>query len=211
MARQRHGSGRSPQNHSLVIQEAARLLATGEAQDFTSAKRKAAQHLGLNDQRLSLDNLEIEQALQEYQRLFLADRHDAHLRRLRETALKAMRLLAPFQPRLTGPVLSGSAGPHAVIHLHLFADHGEAVALYLMEQHIPFGHAERRVRLTRERSANYPLYRFEAGVDTLELTVFPLMGLRQAPLSPVDGRPMPRADAAAVEQLLEKGAHSSAG
>jgi hypothetical protein len=34
--------------------------------------------------------------------------------------------------------------------------------------------------------------------------VFPLDGIRQAPVSPVDGRPMRRADAAELETLLEQ-------
>jgi hypothetical protein len=32
--------------------------------------------------------------------------------------------------------------------------------------------------------------------------VFPLDGIRQAPVSPVDGRPMRRADTAEIEALL---------
>jgi len=36
----------------------------------------------------------------------------------------------------------------------------------------------------------------------IEATVFPFDGIRQAPISPVDGRPMRRADARALREML---------
>ena len=39
--------------------------------------------------------------------------------------------------------------------------------------------------------------------SAIEATVFPVDGVRQAPISPIDGRPMRRADAQAVRELLE--------
>ena len=39
----------------------------------------------------------------------------------------------------------------------------------------------------------------------MHVTVFPLDGIRQAPVSPVDGKPMRRADADEVEVLLAEG------
>ena len=38
----------------------------------------------------------------------------------------------------------------------------------------------------------------------IEATVFPPEGIRQAPVSPVDGRPMRRASALEVEALLQE-------
>jgi hypothetical protein len=49
---------------------------------------------------------------------------------------------------------------------------------------------------------NYPALRFVAGRQTVDAVVFPLDGIRQAPASPVDGKPMRRANAAEVEALL---------
>ena len=53
-----------------------------------------------------------------------------------------------------------------------------------------------------ERSVNYPALRFEASSRTVDATVFPIDGIRQSPYSPVDGRPMKRADAREVSELI---------
>ena len=39
--------------------------------------------------------------------------------------------------------------------------------------------------------------------QSIEATVFPTDGIRQAPVSPVDGRPMKRANTVEVEALLD--------
>jgi len=44
--------------------------------------------------------------------------------------------------------------------------------------------------------------RFQIDDQPIEATVFPTDGIRQAPVSPVDGRPMRRANAFEVEALL---------
>ncbi len=203
MARRRSGytGERDAQLHQQVVVEAARLLAEGHAAGFDAARRKAIDRLGVQ-LRQTPSNAEIELALIEYQRLFRADTQPEALRELRQTALRAMRLLAPFDPRLVGPVLSGSADSNSIIYLHLFADYPEAVATFLMDQRIPFEHDERRVRFGPENWELLPLYRFVAGDAVIELTVFSTYGLRRPPLSPVDNRPMRRADAATLEQLL---------
>ena len=116
-----------------------------------------------------------------------------------------MRLLDEFKPRLVGPVLAGTATVHSDINLHLFADRSESVAIRLMEIGVPHSVRERRVRMDAERSLNVPALRFEAGGRTIDATVFPLDGIRQAPYSPVDGRPMRRADAREVSALIGSG------
>lgn len=209
--KRRRGPGNAEHDsrpYHQVVQEAARLLAQGEAAGFDDARRKAVARLGVSLRTLP-DNAAIEQALVQYRALFQADDQTAQLHHLRQTALQAMRLLARFEPRLVGPVLAGTAPPHSPVHLHLFADTPESVALFLLDHHIPCEHGERRVRYTPDGWETLPLYRFVAGDTTLELTVFPAQGLRRRPLSPVDNRPMPRADAAAVEHLLDAPASTS--
>jgi hypothetical protein len=39
--------------------------------------------------------------------------------------------------------------------------------------------------------------------SAVEATVFPVVGVRQAPISPVDGKPMKRADARTVRDLID--------
>lgn len=185
-----------------IAQEAARLMSEEGVQDFYVAKRKAAQHLGAPDTRNMPRNQEIELALLEYQRLFGGQQQSGHLRALRESAVEAMRFLAGFRPRLVGSVLSGTASLHADINLHLFADTPEEVSLFLLENNIPFKPGQKKLRIGRESWVEFPAYQFMAGDHPVELVVFPREGRREAPRSPVDGRPMQRARLEEVEALL---------
>lgn len=173
--------------------------------DFYAAKRKAAQHLGAPDTRNMPRNNEVEAALEEYQRLFHGEQQAQHLQALREAAVQAMRFLAAFNPRLVGSVLSGTAGRHADINLHLFADTPEEVSLFLMEAHIPFEESLKRLRVAREEWQEFPGIGFRAGDYPVDLVVFPREGRRDAPRSPVDGKPMQRAGLDEVEALLAQG------
>ncbi len=202
MARRNNNHHRAGRQRLAVAQAAARILLESGNRDYAAAKRKAAERLGVRDRHGLPANHEIEAALAELQRIFHADSQPQTLARLRRQAVAAMELLAPFRPRLVGAVLRGTADAHSPIHLHVFADSPEAVTLFLMEREIPFEHGQRRVRLDEQRRAELPVCRFIAGGDRVELTVFPPEGERQPPLSPVDGRPMARADLKAVQRLL---------
>ena len=185
-----------------VADEAARIMREQGVDDFLLAKRKAAERLGVTDASILPRNTEIEAALVAHQRLFAADRHEADLAAMRRSALEAMRLMSDFQPRLVGPVLAGTASAHSEINLHLFTESPEAVSIRLEERGVPHEVLERRLRYERDRVVTYPALRFVAGRQTVDAVVFPLDGIRQAPSSPVDGKPMRRASAAEVEALL---------
>jgi hypothetical protein len=192
-----------PQLRLLIAQAAARLMLESGIRDFALAKRKAAAQHGVSHTRNLPSNEEIELALLEYQRLFRSDSQPTLLRQLRETALKAMSMLDDFQPCLVGPVLNGTADAHSAIYLHLFADTPEQVLLFLMERHIPYEQGERTVHLASGQNRNFPMFSFVAGETPIELTVYPAEGRRLVPLSPVDGKPMKRADRRQLEQLLQ--------
>ncbi len=194
---------RSEQLRRTLAQEAARIMSEKGIDDFLLAKRKAADRLGVADASVLPKNTEIEAALAEYHRLFDAEDHLGALKRLRRVALQAMRLLAEFDPRLVGPVLTGTASEHSEINLHLFADRPESVAMRLLEQGIPHHVAERRLRYEPTRVVAYPAFQFVAGKQPIDAVVFPIDGIRQSPASPVDGRPMRRSALIDVEGLLE--------
>jgi hypothetical protein len=186
-----------------VAEEAARIMSEQAIDDFLQAKRKAAERLGVVDASILPRNTEIEAALFARQRLFSGGRHEATLADLRRSALQAMRLMADFDPRLVGPVLTGTASPHSDINLHLFAETPEAVSIRLEDHGVPHEALERRLRFERDRTVGYPAFRFVAGRQTVDAVVFPLDGIRQSPSSPVDGKPMRRATAAEVQALLQ--------
>jgi uncharacterized protein YgbK (DUF1537 family) len=186
-----------------LAQEAARIMSEHGIRDFLVAKRKAAERFGVTDNAVLPKNIEIEDALAEYQRLFGGDSHAESLYAQRSAALEAMRQLQEFEPRLVGAVLSGTATEHSDVQLHLFADRAESVAIKLMDAGIAHEVTERRVKMNAERVLAYPGVRFEIDECPIEATVFPTDGIRQAPVSPVDGKPMRRANANELEQLLK--------
>jgi hypothetical protein len=194
---------RAEELRRAIAQEAARIMSEHGIDDYLLAKRKAAERLGATDFALLPKNTEIEAALIEYQRLFAADSHWRSLKEQRRAALIAMQLLKEFEPRLVGPVLSGTATQYSDVDLHLFADSTEAVTLKLLERGIRHELAERRVRMFTDRTVNLPAVRFEAAEHVIDATVFPCDGIRQAPFSPVDGRPMRRAGANELQSLIE--------
>jgi hypothetical protein len=186
----------------LVTQEAARIIAEEGINDYLVAKRKAAERLGAPETRNLPGNREIQDALIDYQRLFGGEARVSHVRHLREAAVAAMEFLHRFQPRLVGSVLHGTATEHSDINLHIFAETPEEVALFLMEHGIPYEVSERRFRFGREGHVSIPIYRFMAGDVMVDLAVFSVNGLREAPRSRIDGQPMLRAAIGAVREQL---------
>ncbi|TXH69894.1 MAG: hypothetical protein E6Q88_08905 [Lysobacteraceae bacterium] len=197
-----HAETRTRERRYRLAHEAARLIAESGIRDFHQAKLKAAQRLGIHDDASLPRNREIEEALREYQRLFQGDRQGDELRRRREAALRALEFFAPFDPRLVGPVLDGTADANSPVHLHLYTDDAESVPRFLEDHRIPTESSYRRVRLDRERALDCPVWLFSAEELSFDLSVLPHDALRQAPLSPVDEKPMRRASAAQLRAIL---------
>lgn len=192
----------SERARQLVAQEAARLIVDQGMRDYRAAKIKAADKLGLRGHGSLPGNAEIEAAVGDHHKIFGGEAHAAFLDVLREAALSAMRLLDDFEPRLVGPVLNGTADDHSAVNLHVFADAPETVALSLAEQGFTYRSYERRLKSRQGRVDTYAGFRFLHAEACIEATVFPFDGIRQAPISPIDGRPMQRADRKTVAGLL---------
>lgn len=191
------------QLRTLLAQEAARIIREQGVRDYGLAKRKARERLGLPMTLALPKNTDVEAALVALLAVFGGEAHTERLEVMRRTALEAMRALARFSPRLVGPVLAGTATEHSPVNLHVFADTPEEVMMELFDRRIPFDTFDRRLR-TRAGAGyeEFPALRFIAGEVPVEVTVFPCHGVRQAPLSPVDGKPMRRAAEAEVLALL---------
>ena len=199
---QQHAQTRTRERRHRLAHEAARLMAEGGIRDFHQAKLKAASRLGIFDDASLPRNREIEDALREYQRLFLGDAQASDLRTRREAALRALEFFADFDARLVGPVLDGTADGNSPVTLHLYSDDADAVPRFLDEHRIPIEARTRHLRLDRNREADVPVWLFSAENLTFDLTVLPADALRQAPLSGIDERPMKRASAAQLRALL---------
>jgi len=186
----------------MLAQEAARIIVEQGIQDYRLAKTKAAERLGMSERGSLPGNSEIEHAVSEHLKLFGRESHLDLLRVLREAALSAMELLAPFTPRLVGPVLHGTAAANSAVNLHVFSDSSELVAQSLQDRSVQFRIYERRIKSRRDHVETFSGFRFTHDNSSIEATVFPVDGMRQAPISPVNGKPMQRADKNAVLELL---------
>ncbi|GAB4508057.1 MAG: hypothetical protein Tsb0026_05900 [Sulfuricaulis sp.] len=187
-----------------IATDAARIMAEEGVRDFQTAKRKAAARLGLPETKHLPGNDEVDAALQEYLRLFHGGRLMQSVRRLRELAAEAMRFLSKFDPRLVGPVLSGTVTSATEIEIHLTADSPEEIGFWLQEHSIPYEQTDRRLRFGGDRQESFPAYRFTADNVPIELCIFDRLEAREPPLSPVDGKPMKRANLREVENLMSE-------
>lgn len=201
MARRRNSE--TERARLVLAQEAARIIVDHGVRDYRVAKQKAAERLGVSARGSLPGNAEIEAAVAEHLQLFGGDSHEDRLRLMRVAALSAMELLSSFTPRLVGPVLSGTADENSAVNLHVFADSPEFVAMELAELGVSYKPYERRLRSRRDRFDTFAGFEFHHGNNPIQATVFPVDGIRQAPMSPIDGKPMRRIDANGVQELLE--------
>jgi hypothetical protein len=187
-----------------VAAEAARIIATEGQPNYRAAKKKAADRIGVSERLALPSNLEVQDALNTYQELYGGEAHRANLERLRRTAVEAMQLLDRFNPRLVGPVLDGTANSHSRISLHVFADSVESVILFFLERGAVFRQEQRQIRWFNGEHRLVPLVVVSLAGAEIELAVFEPVHLRQAPPSPIDGRPQHRAPVGEVEYLLRE-------
>jgi len=201
MARNRNTE--SSRERQVVAQEAARIIVDQGVRDYRVAKQKAVERLGLSSRGALPGNAEIEAAVADHLQIFGGDEHADLLRLMRTAALSAMDLLTEFSPRLVGPVLVGTADDNSAVNLHVFADSPEMIAMHIGDRGIQFRSYERRLKSRRGQIEMYAGFEFNHCNEMIQATVFPVDGIRQAPMSPIDGKPMKRVDSDAVQDLLQ--------
>jgi len=186
-----------------IAQTAARMIAEGTAETFADAKRKAAEDLGMGSSRNMPENIAVHEALIEYQQLFGGDEHQGRITIMRREALAAMRSLGAFEPRLVGPVLYGTACDYSPITLHLYTDEIESVTRYFHDHEISYRLGEVQLKTGPRQYENFPNFTVPDKELDFDIIVMPLTFLAHPPLSSLDSKPFRRANAAAVEQLLD--------
>jgi hypothetical protein len=188
---------------SRIVHEAARIICEDGLSDYRLAKQKAIERLGLGFGAPMPSNVDVQAAVIQYQRIFGGRAYADRLTLMRSTAVKAMRLLSEFQPRLVGAVATGATTDGHNVQLHCFADKPEQIDVLLESRGIAFDVSERRYRYSDSDNGGVPVpvLSFQAAEIGVSVAVFPERELRRAPLSPVDGAPMKRLDLGAVEAL----------
>jgi hypothetical protein len=194
-------TNRQTDMRARIAAAAARIMAEDGVDDFALAKRKAARQLGAVDTHSLPRNDEIEDALRAYRTLYQADEHPHLIDELRHVAFDAMRALEHFSPYLTGPVLSGVAGPYAEIDLQLFPDSAKDVEIFLLDRGIPFTTREGR-RFSGDRARAVSLISLTWQGVPLRLSVFDPRDERVTLKTSQAGKVMDRAGISEVSALL---------
>jgi hypothetical protein len=183
--------------------EAARLMYLRDESEYYRAKQKAAHRIcqGWVKPADLPTNAEIRDEIQSFARLHEGDARSANLRDMRIEALRLMRSLARFRPRLIGSVMTGHVRAGSDIDLHLFSDSIEAIKSILDEQGLVYDVERKRVRKHDEERVFTHIHvqdRFP-----FELTVYAADKAHYVFKSSITGKAIERASIRELEQLME--------
>src|SRR5207253_1283387 len=128
--------------------EAARLMYERQESEYFRAKLRAAKRIcrGWVKPKDLPSNAEIRDQIQHFARLYEGDSRTKNLRDMRIEALRMMRLLKSFRPRLIGSTLTGHVRRGSDIDIHLFSDTLEAVEAALDSAGVAYTVERKRVR-----------------------------------------------------------------
>ncbi len=186
-----------------IAWEAARLMYVRQESEYYRAKRKAAKQIcrgWVKPQDLP-SNREIRDQVLSLARTYEGRQRDETLRDMRLEALRLMRLLHPYRPRLIGSTLTGHVRTGSDIDIHVFADSLEGVTaaldaegmLYDVERKEVCKQGQQRV-FTHVHVQDH--FRFE-------LTIYPANKAHYVFKSSITGKAIERASIAELERLLE--------
>src|SRR6266576_2119248 len=173
-----------------IALEAARLMYERVESEYYTAKRKAAKRVCRQQVKPEdlPSNAEIREQIQLFARLHEGEKRTQHLREMRLEALRLMRILRAFRPRLIGSVLTGHVRKGSDIDIHLFCDSLSAVTDTLEELALPFDVERKRiVKYGEERTFTH------IHVDDrfpYELTLYPEEKFHYVFKSSITGQPI---------------------
>lgn len=193
-----------------IAWEAARLMYQRQESEYYRAKMKAARRIssggasgrGWVKPADLPSNAEIRDEIQALARLFEGDTRTEHLREMRIEALRLMRLLRPFRPRLIGSVMTGHIRQGSDIDLHVFSDTLEAVAHVLDSEGIRYNVERKQVRKAGEETIYTHIHIHDR--FPFELTIYPSDMAHYVFKSSITGKPIERASIAQLEQFLSR-------
>jgi hypothetical protein len=175
-----------------------------EESEYFRAKLKAARRITRGDFKPCdlPSNREIRDQIQVWAQLQEGQRRTENLRDMRLEALRMMRVLKNFRPRLIGSTLTGHIRRGSDIDLHLFSDSLEAVASVLDEQGLSYEVERKQVRKQGEERVFVHIHiddRFP-----FELTIYARDKAHFVFKSSITGKAIERASIAELEQLLAR-------
>jgi hypothetical protein len=185
-----------------IALEAARLMYERVESEYYTAKRKAAKRLcrrSVKPEDLP-SNAEIRDQIQLFARLHEGDKRTAHLREMRLCALRLMRILRAFRPRLIGSVMTGHVRKGSDIDLHLFTDSVGLVTDLLQNEGYQFDVERKQVVKHGEARIFTHVHVYDR--FNYELTVYPEDKAHYVFRSSITGKAIERASIRELEELL---------
>lgn len=185
-----------------IAWEAARLMYSRQESEYYRAKMKAARRIcrGWVKPADLPSNAEIRDEVQSFARLYEGEQRTLNLRDMRLEALRLMRLLRRFRPRLIGSVLTGHIRQGSDIDLHVFSDSIESVAAVMDSQGVVYDIERKRVRKNGEERIFTHIHMQDR--FPFELTVYASNLAHYVSKSSITGKAMERASIAELEQFL---------
>ena len=182
--------------------EAAQLMYRRQESEYYRAKMKAARRIcrGWVKPCDLPSNAEIRDHILMLARIFEGESRSQGLREMRIEALRIMRLLRAFRPRLIGSVLTGHVRRGSDIDLHLFSDSVEPVCAALEFEGIVYDVERKRVRKHGEERVYTHVHVQDQ--YPVELTVYPEKQAHIVFRSSITGKAIERASIAQLEQFL---------
>src|SRR5437764_28710 len=187
-----------------IALEAARLMYERVETEYFTAKRKAAKRL-CRQQIKPADlpsNAEIREQIQVFARLHEGESRTRHLREMRLEALRLMRLLRRFRPRLIGSVMTGHVRKGSDIDLHLFCDSPALITDLLEQQGCQFDLERKQVVKHGEARVFTHVHVFDR--FNFELTVYPEDKAHYVFKSSITGKAIERASIGELEEMLKR-------
>ncbi len=187
-----------------IALEAARLMYERLESEYYTAKRKAAKRLcrrGVKPEDLP-SNAEIRDQIQVFARIHEGDKRTEHLRDMRLEALRLMRILRAFRPRLIGSVMTGHTRKGSDIDIHVFTDAVGLLTDTLEREGLQFD-VERKQIVKFEEARVFTHVHIHDRFN-FELTVYAEDKAHYVFRSSITGKPIERASIRELEELLER-------
>src|SRR5436190_17570894 len=184
--------------------EAARLMYQRAESEYYTAKRKAAKRLCRHSPKPEdlPSNAEIRDLTQTSARLHEGDRRTVHLRAMRLDALKLMRRLRLFKPRLIGSVMTGHVRQGSDIDIHVFSDSAGLITGVLENEGYQFD-VERKQVVKHDEARVFTHIHIHDRFN-FELTVYPEDKAHYVFKSSITGKAIERASIRELEELLAR-------
>jgi predicted HD phosphohydrolase len=184
---------------------AAQLMYHRTETEYFTAKRKAARQLGVEYRHRPGDlpsNKEIRDQIQAMARMHEGPKRLETLRDMRIDALRMMRLLARFRPRLIGSVRTGHVRKGSDIDIHIFCDSQALVTNTLDELGLQYDVEHKRIIKYGEERTFTHIHVYDQ--NNFELTLYPEDKLSYVFKSSITGKAIERASIAELEALLRE-------